>query len=80
MANQMQAQELLELGVMLGREVRSGKMDSLSAYGIAKTAKQLIRLARRLHTLDERACNEEMPENYDQRLEAKIGALCHDLG
>jgi len=41
---------------------------------------ELMKLARRHGRLQERACNEQVPENHDAACEAKIRKLCEDIG
>lgn len=41
---------------------------------------ELCRLARRHGKLQEKACNEEVPENHDAKCEADITALCAKIG
>jgi len=74
MSQKMHAQDLLELGATLGRESKE------NTYLVAATLKAMLRIARRLSTLDERACNEEMPDDYDDKLEENLQRRCNDLG
>ena len=41
---------------------------------------ELMRLARRHGKLQEKACNEQVPENHDAACERKIRAVCEQIG
>jgi hypothetical protein len=49
--------------------------------GLAAILEELVRLSKRHAKLQERACNEEMPEDYavDAKCEARIRKLCEQL-
>ncbi len=48
--------------------------------GIVPIADEMARLAKRLHTRYERRCNEDLPGNFTDRMEARITALCKEIG
>jgi hypothetical protein len=48
--------------------------------GLPGKLNDLLKLARRYGFLQERACNESVPENHDAKCEARIRAHCESIG
>ena len=63
----------LEFAVLMAREFPT-------AHPLPSILADLIRLSRRHARLQERACNEGMPEGYDERCEKAIRQICALLG
>ena len=73
----MQAQELLELGVEVGRD------STEPVYTVATALKRILRIARRLSTLDEALCNDMEQDEHERRtvpLETQLMDLLVELG
>lgn len=47
--------------------------------GVADVVADLIRLSRQHQRLQERACNEQVPDNHDARCESRIRSVCTNL-
>lgn len=69
--NQQQRTELLNFAIIMSRECPNSTADLLA---------QLVRAARLHHRLQERACNEQVPEDHDVPCERRITAICQAIG
>lgn len=70
---QVQTVETLEFAVLMAREFPA-------VPNLPRMLASLLKLSRRHGRLQERACNEQVPEDHDARCERLIRETCAEIG